>query len=101
MDCGLTDKQLNDIISIISSNPKVEEIVLFGSRAKGNFSTGSDVDIAIKGSNLKLSDISKTLVKIDELYLPYKFDLIIFERIKEIALVKHIERIGKILYQRI
>lgn len=97
---GLLLKDIDFIISILSANPKIEKIVLFGSRAKGNFNKGSDIDIAIKGQQLNLDDIVESKIKIDELSLPYKFDIIIYDRINEPDLIGHIDRVGKILFRR-
>ncbi len=97
---GLLESDIMDVISILQKNRKIEEIILFGSRAKGNFNTGSDIDIAIKGEDLKLNDLLDASIEIDELFLPYKFDLVIYNRIKEKALVDHINRIGKVLFRR-
>jgi hypothetical protein len=58
------------------------------------------VDIALKGSGLKLNDIIDASIEIDKLYLPYKFDFVIYDRIKEKALAEHIERVGIVLYER-
>lgn len=97
---GLLETDLNRIISIFKSNQKVGKIILFGSRAKGNFEPGSDIDIVLQGTNLKLDDILYFKIKIDELSLPYKFDIAIYERIKDQALIEHINRAGIILFQR-
>ena len=98
---GLQKTDINNVVAILQANKKITKIVLFGSRAKGNFNKGSDVDIALIGDNLVLNDILDLSLKIDNLFLPYKFDLIIFDRIKEKALVEHINRVGIILFQRV
>ena len=95
---GLSVADLENVLSVLKKNTKIKQVILFGSRAKGNFRQGSDVDIALKGEGLKLKDILEASIKIDELLLPYKFDLIIFDRIKEISLIEHIERVGKTLF---
>lgn len=97
---GLSESDLNDIVFILSKNELINEIILFGSRAKGNYSNGSDIDLALKGDDLKLTDIVNASLELDELYLPYKIDLIIYQRIKEIELKKHIDRVGKTLFER-
>lgn len=97
---GLVDYEIDQVISIIGNNPKIEKVILFGSRAKGNFKNGSDIDLSLIGSDLKLNDILDLSIEIDKLALPYKFDLIISDRIKEQALVDHINRVGVILFER-
>lgn len=98
---GLESAAFESIISVLSSNPKIREVILFGSRAKGTFHAGSDVDLALIGSALNLDDILNASIDIEKLNLPYKFDLVIYERIKESALVDHIKRVGVVLFERI
>lgn len=91
---GIPKSDFDRIISILQRNPKIEKAILFGSRAKGNFSKGSDIDIALKGEELSLKDILKAKTEIDDLFLPWKIDLVIYNRIKEKELIDHIERAG-------
>jgi predicted nucleotidyltransferase len=85
------------ILAIVNSvekyAPKVE-ILLFGSRAKGNFSNGSDIDIALKGKCLNLNILLDIYIELDKYDLPYKFDFIIFDRINDKSLMEHIDRVG-------
>ncbi len=97
---GLRVSDIDNIVSILKSNKRVTEVILFGSRAKGTFSAGSDIDIALLGDSLKLNDIIQASLEIDNLFLPYKIDLVIFDRIKEDDLVEHIQRVGHTLYDR-
>jgi predicted nucleotidyltransferase len=95
---GIDKYELQNIVHILKKCAKIEEVILFGSRAKGNFSEGSDIDIALKGKDIELNDVLNLSVELDDLYLPYKIDLIIYERIKEQALKDHIDRVGISLY---
>lgn len=94
MPYGLSQEEIDSIIKALASEKKVTQAILFGSRAKGNFRPGSDIDIALKGENLGLSELNSLYATLDELPLIYKFDLVIFDRITEPALVEHIERVG-------
>lgn len=97
---GLMVSEIESIVAVLKANSKITEVILFGSRAKGSHSNGSDIDIAIKGDNLSTKDITAALIEMDELFLPHKFDVIIYERINEPALKEHIDRVGKILYSK-
>jgi len=97
---GLEVSDIDNIIAILIRNKKISEIVLFGSRAKGNYSNGSDIDLAIKGDSIALNDIIDASIELDNLNLPYKIDLAIFERIKEQGLLEHIKRVGVVLFER-
>ncbi|GAB3505485.1 nucleotidyltransferase domain-containing protein [Spirosoma knui] len=97
MRYGLSDAHLLDIVNTIASTPRIQRAVLFGSRAKGNQRPGSDIDIALKGDRLALNDLLAVSVALDELGLPFKFDLILYDRISEPALQEHIDRVGKVM----
>ncbi len=97
---GLLNADINLIIEVLCRNGRITQIILFGSRAKGTFAEGSDVDIALKGSELNLSDVLEASVNLDELLLPYKLDLVIYDRIKELSLREHIDRVGVVLFER-
>jgi uncharacterized protein len=97
---GLLIKDIDSLVSIISADHKVDKIILFGSRAKGNFTAGSDIDLALKGHLLKLKDILDIKIKTDNLSMPYKIDLILFDSITEPELISHINRVGIRLFER-
>ncbi|NLJ78852.1 MAG: nucleotidyltransferase domain-containing protein, partial [Tissierellia bacterium] len=71
-----------------------------GSRAKGNYRNGSDIDLALLGKDLDLQYINRIHLDIDELYLPYKLDLVIYSRIENNDLIDHIDRVGIVIYER-
>ena len=97
---GLTNEELMSIRQVFKSSPMVESAVLFGSRAKGNFKNASDIDIAVKGSDVNLNCILDLHTDLDDLMLPYKFDLINFNDTDEPALINHINRIGFEIYNK-
>lgn len=97
---GIPLSDLRNVISILKGNLKIRKAILFGSRAKGNFSSGSDVDIALIGNELNLNDIAEHSIQIDDLYLPWKFDLIIYNRITEKALKENVDRVGVELFNK-
>jgi predicted nucleotidyltransferase len=97
---GILPDDLDSIISILRSNPKVKSVILFGSRAKGSYDPGSDIDIALKGEELNLDDLIGFYIELDKLLIPYKVDIVIFNRIEEQALIEHIYRVGIVLYDK-
>ncbi len=97
---GLNDELLTKITAILANNNRLEAALLFGSRAKGTFRPGSDIDIALKGRALTVKDIIQIGIELDELETPYQFDLVIYHRITETALRDHIDRVSQVLYQR-
>lgn len=92
-----------DIISVsktLSNFAEIEKAVIFGSRAIGNYKTYSDIDIALFGAGIDLTLQNKIENQLDDLLLPYKFDVCVFEKINNKDLVDHIERVGKEIYSR-
>lgn len=101
MKYGLKESVLGSIIDVFSRNPKIDKVLLYGSRVKGNYKKGSDIDLALVGEDINIQDLHKILLELDELYLPYGFDLVIFEKIKNEDLVGHINRLGIAIYQKV
>ena len=97
---GLTKDSTRAIISVLSENQRIDKVILFGSRAKGENESGSDIDLALLGEKLNLDDILNARIELDEILFPYKTDLVIYERIKEKELKEHIDRVGIVLYER-
>ena len=83
MNWGLKDEQIKKIKNVFTRFKQIHEVILFGSRAKGNYKLGSDIDFAIKGIDLKLNDLLNLHNTLDDLDLPYKFDLFIFNQIED------------------
>ena len=100
MKYGLKGSTLKRIIDIFANYSKIEKVLLYGSRAKGNYKEGSDIDLALIGEEISIRDLNRILLELDELYLPYSFDLVIFDRIENNDLIDHINRVGIIIYQR-
>lgn len=100
MPYGLTDIELQKIINVFASNRRIVNAILYGSRAKGNFKPFSDIDITLVGKELTRNDLIKIIQDVDNLLLPYQFDLSLWNKIKNEALIEHIERIGISIYKR-
>lgn len=100
MKYGLKKTILASILEVFSRHSKVKKVLLYGSRAKGNYKNGSDIDLALIGKNINLEDINKLQLELDELYLPYGFDISVFEKIENKDLIDHINRVGIIIYER-
>ena len=98
---GLRQPDLDIVLSILDEFPNVKEAIIFGSRAKGNFRNGSDVDIALKGENINLEIVSTISYKLnEETILPYKFDVLDYQSINNSKLTEHINRKGISVYIR-
>lgn len=91
---GLSSATMERLRSVFQKYPQIESVILYGSRAKGNYKPGSDIDLTIKAPGLTLSGRLKIEQEIDDLFLPYKVDLSLFHEIENPDLIEHIERVG-------
>lgn len=90
---GLSQNTIEAIKKVFKNYP-IEKIILYGSRAKGNFKPGSDIDLTIVAPNLQLSDLLKMENELEDLDLPYKIDLSLMHQIENKSLIEHIHRVG-------
>ncbi len=97
---GLPADAVAAIQRVLAGCPAVEQALLYGSRAKGNYRRGSDIDLSLKGDGLTYRDLLRLMDELDDLLLPYMIDLSIYHQIDNPALREHIERVGVVFYQR-
>ncbi len=100
MKFGLTEETINKLNSVFTNYPELEEVVIYGSRAKGNYREGSDIDITLKGSRLTDEIRSKISWDIDDLNTPYLLDISIFDKLNSPGLEEHINRVGQVFYKK-
>jgi len=94
MKYGLKKSQIEKINSVFAQHHEVKEVILYGSRAKGNYKSSSDIDLTMKGDKLNFSLQLKIENELDDLLIPYKIDLSIYHSIENTDLIDHIERVG-------
>ena len=99
MKFGLDDKTLEQIRAVFVKFPEIKKVVLYGSRAKGNYKPGSDIDPTIKNSTLGLTKLNAVRSALDDLSTPYTFDLSTYEQITSAELIEHIDRVGVVFYE--
>lgn len=97
---GLPPTTSSTILRILAEVPDVEKAVIYGSRAKGNYRPGSDIDLTLFGSGLNLDLLGQIAARLDESPIPYQVDLSVFDQIENASLREHIERVGKVFYER-
>jgi predicted nucleotidyltransferase len=100
MKYGLSDDIVARICGVFARFPAIEKAVLYGSRAKGNYKPGSDIDLTLYGENLTPSQLGDIAEELDDLLLPYMFDLSIFDDLGHADLRGHIERVGQVFYEK-
>jgi len=94
---GLAPKAADLISDVFHRHPEISKVMVFGSRTMERFQDYSDVDLAIWGE-VNLNVIGRIMRELDELPLPYSFDVKAYEMINYAPLKHHIDKFGKILY---
>jgi len=99
---GLKAETIERIRSVLAKYPQIDWAILYGSRAKGNYKPGSDIDLTfVGGPGLTFDSLTAILNDIDDLLLPYTFDLSILKEIEDPDVVDHIRRVGVVFYERV
>ncbi len=99
---GLKDATIDRIHSVLGHYSQVEKAILYGSRAKGNYKNGSDIDLTLQGGeDLTLNIQYRIMEELDDLLLPYTIDLSIYSMIHDPDLIEHIQRVGVTFYERV
>lgn len=98
---GISEKSYTLLLQAFAKFPQVEQVAIFGSRARGNYKKGSDIDLAIKGTDCTAQlalDIMAYLN--EELPIPYMVDIIDYGSLQHPELREHIDRVGMLFYSR-
>lgn len=98
MKYGLSEEVITEINSVFAEYPQIKKVILYGSRAKGNYKNGSDIDLSLVADATELSLLHKIENSLDALFLPYSFDLNFYNEVKNSELKEHIDRVGKEFY---
>jgi len=85
--------------AVFAHTPSIQKAVLFGSRANGDHTPYSDVDIVLYG-NVDFLEVENIICDLDDLPLIYKFDVVAYNLVKNAALREHIDRVGVVIYER-
>jgi uncharacterized protein len=100
MPYGLRDSDLGHIIDAISQYEEIIAVVLFGSRAKGNYHPGSDLDLALKGAQITHTTVNRLSECLnEEKPLPYFFDIVHYDTLTDVPLLEQIDRVGIVIFE--
>lgn len=97
---GLTEEEIAKIGNVFARHDNIERVILYGSRAMGTFKPASDIDLTLFGPNITLTQLNELETELDDLYLPWKFDLSVFNQIDNDELLDHINRTGKVFFEK-
>lgn len=95
---GLKQNIILIIQQVFKKYRQVEKVLIYGSRAKGNYRNGSDIDFVLQGDKLALTLLNKIENDLDDLLLPYKIDISILNQINNPELLEQINIYGKVFY---
>lgn len=96
---GLPSHVFKQLKAVFRARPRIERAILYGSRAKGSYRKGSDIDLCLEGQTLEVADLLTLGAEIDDLLLPWKVDLSLKHMIDNPNLLAHIERVGVPVYR--
>lgn len=98
---GLKESAISELHGVLARHPEVQRAILYGSRAKGTHSTGSDIDLTLAGDErLDLDVLLRIMGEMDDLLLPYTLDLSLLSSITDPDLLDHIHRVGVVFYDK-
>jgi len=94
---GLPERTINELLEYFKTKSEIEKVVIYGSRAKGTYKNGSDIDFAIWTNKDSLANIAAEL---DELPTPYMFDVTNYKTLTHENLKKSIDKDGIVFYTK-
>jgi predicted nucleotidyltransferase len=97
---GLPNRAVEKIKGVFLAHDAVEKAILYGSRAKGTYKNGSDIDLTLSG-NIAFQELLRIETELDDLLLPWMIDLSLYDHIDNPALIEHIQRVGMVFFQKI
>jgi len=97
---GLDKNVMRSLSEIFESTSEIDKVVIFGSRAKGNFLEGSDIDLSISGKAISFDTLLNLMDKVENLGLLYKIDILNHRTITDADVLEHIHQAGKIFWKR-
>ncbi len=97
---GLTDRDMTTLHDILRRYPDVQQVCIFGSRAKGTFKHGSDIDLAVMNPDVSDAIIRRIKADCDDSSLPYMVDVLHFAALTDNAVKDHVMRVGVLFFER-
>ena len=99
MRFGLSDTVIKELQDVFRRHANIEKVLIFGSRSKGNYRAGSDIDLAVIGNDIDYNQLLSILCEIDDLELLYSVDLLDYQKKKGTSIGDHIDRVGQVFYE--
>ena len=100
IEAGLDAQTLQKLRQVFAKYPAIEQVKLYGSRAKGSFHDRSDIDLAVFGKGVDRFVIAAMLMDLDDTDIPFMVDLQNYQDLRNRRLVEHIDRVGVEIYAK-
>lgn len=97
---GITESFIRELQSYCMKNVKIEKVLLFGSRAKGEFNRSSDIDLAVFTTDATHTEQNLIAQEINEMHTPLKIDIVFMNRLKKEKLILNIKKEGALIYEQ-
>ena len=98
---GLSSQTLDTLNEIFKRYSCIKQVILYGSRAKGNYRNGSDIDLSIKTKDdYSFTDLLRITGDFDDSDIPYFVDVSVYDKLSNPNLKAHIDRVGKVIYEQ-
>lgn len=95
---GISDQTLQAIINTCTTFPSVKRVILYGSRARGDYRNGSDIDIAIDAPEMSDKEFSRLWNSLDDLPIIYTMDIVQLQSLKNEQLLDAIRQEGRVIW---
>ena len=99
MKFGLSDTVIKELQDVFRHHANIQKVIIFGSRSKGNYRAGSDIDLAVIGNDIDYDQLLSIHCEIDDLELLYSVDLLDYQKKKGTPIGDHIDRVGQVFYE--
>lgn len=99
MKFGLSDTIIKELQDVFRRHANIKKVLIFGSRSKGNFRAGSDIDLALIGRDIDYRQILDIQTEIDDLGMLYSIDILNYETKVGTPIGDYIDRDGQVFYE--
>ena len=101
MNFGLREADIQFMQALFQQHSDVEQVWVYGSRAKGTNQPGSDVDLALVGPHIQRETVRHIHFVLDENSpIPFFFDVLHWDSLSNQKLKDEIQRTAHLLHQR-
>jgi len=100
MRFGLDQVLLDKFCAVFEQYSSIDKVIIYGSRAKGSYRKGSDIDLTLLGPEITFETLSAVIIALDVLNTPYLVDVSLFSELHSLHLEEHILRVGQVFYQK-